>query len=124
TNRARGPFAFDLDVIADGDIVLRFLVQEHLKNGNLGAVKAAELSSANIPTFPDPVDRAILTELLGKTELEAAYSYSPNPQRATAVKLAEEHAPAILRQISDSGKLFFVAGPGASFTLPPGRATE
>ena len=99
-------FALDLGKsIREGRINLRFLAQEYLKSGTLGALKTVDLTQDSIALFPDPVDRKILWELLGKTETSGYYSNFYNGSRGVAnATVPLEHAEELLRAVSREGR--------------------
>jgi len=73
-NKKTAHFGLDLKKsIENSSICLRFLVQEHLKNGALGVIKQAELNHNAIQFFPDEKDQTALLMLLGKTQLGGDY---------------------------------------------------
>ena len=106
-NKKIAHFGLDLkQSLEESSISLRFLVQERLKNGNLGVVKQAELSHASIPHFADEKDRTALLMLLGKTRLGGHY-YSPGGGVMSAV-VSQEYASEILSAVSATGRFYLM----------------
>jgi len=100
-------FAIDLpNSVRQKQIQLRFVVQEHLKNGTLGVLKYSDLSQDSLRFFPEAEDRRLLQAVLGRTQLNTSYSYHSYSRGVPGVSVPSDYAERLLAEISRNGKLY------------------
>ncbi len=102
-----GMYAVDITESRNQDqILLQLFMQERLKKGDFGKQKNAELTHEKIQFYEDPAERDFLWDLIGRTEVLSSYTRYTLTHKIDNIAMTPEHAAAILRKISDSGKLF------------------
>lgn len=117
SNPRAGMYAINIPSSIDrNQIQLHLYVQMRLKNGTLGTLKQAELSHGKIQFYDEPQEREFLWDLIGRTEIITSfYSGNANQTKINSLTLTSGHADAILRKISDGGKLYHLKGESARY---------
>ncbi len=112
-----GVYAINIPSSIDrNQIQLHLYVQMRLKKGALGALKVAELSQNKIQFYEAPEEREFLWDLIGRTEfITTFYSGASSTSKVNSLTLTLGHADAILRKISDAGKLYQLKGENARY---------
>lgn len=100
-------YAVDLDASVRAQaLAIRLYARDYKVNGELGVRRRVELTQNQIAHFNDPVDRALLWDLLGRTEnADPIFGY----KRGTGlVRVALPFAADLLARIGATGRLFRV----------------
>lgn len=100
-----GIYAIDLEKTEKkGAIFLHLFIQERLKDGSLGAIKAADLNQSQIEFYENPLEQELLWMILGKSEPQPRLSSMASP-RTDSVLLSSGFASEVLEKLSFFGSL-------------------
>jgi len=126
TNARIGTYVIDRKGSEESNqIRLALFVQERLKTGSVGTLKAAELTHDKIQYYEDLNEKDFLWDLIGRTELVISQLATSTPEnKISTVALTSGHADGILRQIYESGKLFSTWESTKPFQSTYGRTIE
>jgi hypothetical protein len=97
-------FIIDLPAMQSNDagVVVETHYRERVKSGDWGKLKTIGLRSTHIPHLPDPIDRQVLTYLLGGREFHGfSYFYGSGNNR---YQISEELAKLLLPLASQTGR--------------------